>query len=71
MRRTGHTFTKSETEEACMSKPAISKKDKVPKISEAEYAAYLSALRELTEGENPALNKDMGASSSTASTNEE
>ncbi len=46
-----------------MSKPTKSKKDKVPKITEAEYAAYLSSLRELTEGNNPMLNADMGASS--------
>ncbi len=38
-----------------MSKPLKSKKQKVPKITEEEYAAYLSALRELTEGSNPAM----------------
>lgn len=38
-----------------MSKPSKSKKEKVPKITEEEYAAYLSALRELTEGSNPAF----------------
>ena len=26
------------------------KKDKIPKITEAEYAAYLSALKSMTEG---------------------
>ena len=49
-----------------MSKPTKNKKDKVPKITEAEYAAYLSSLRELTEGDNPALNADMGAPSNAA-----
>lgn len=34
----------------CMSK-SNKKKDKVPKITEAEYAAYLSALRGETETE--------------------
>ena len=62
----GHTFTKSERGGACMSKPTKSKKDKVPKITEAEYAAYLSSLRELTEGNNPALNTDTGAPSNVA-----
>ena len=38
-----------------MSKPSKNKKNKVPKITEEEYVAYLSSLRELTEGENPAL----------------
>ena len=33
-----------------MSKSSKSKKTKVPKITEEEYAAYVSALRELTEG---------------------
>lgn len=39
------------------------KKDKVPKITEEEYAAYLSSLRALTEGGNPAMNADVGAPS--------
>ncbi len=33
-----------------MSKANKHKKDKVPKISEEEYAAYLSALKSMTEG---------------------
>ena len=41
-----------------MSKASKSKKGKVPKITEEEYAAYLSALREMTEGDNPKLKKD-------------
>ena len=49
MRKTGHTFTKSDREEACMSKPTKSKKDKVPKITEAEYTEYISHLREESE----------------------
>ncbi len=32
-----------------MSKALKPKKDKVPKISEEEYAAYLSALKSMTE----------------------
>jgi hypothetical protein len=59
----GHTFTKSKRGGTCMNKPTKNKKDKVPKITEAEYAAYLSSLRELTEGNNPALNTDTGAPS--------
>ena len=39
------------------------KKDKVPKITEEEYAAYFSSLRALTEGGNPAMNTDMGTPS--------
>ena len=33
-----------------MSKAAKGKKDRVPKISEEESAAYLSALKSMTEG---------------------
>ena len=33
-----------------MSKGSKAKKDRVPKISEEEYAAYLSALKSMTEG---------------------
>lgn len=33
-----------------MSKALKPKKSKVPKISEEEYAAYLSALKSMTEG---------------------
>ena len=36
-----------------MSKHVKTKKDKVPKISEAEYAAYLSSLKT----ENPSTDK--------------
>ena len=32
-----------------MSKPTKSQKVKVPKITEAEYAAYVTALKELAE----------------------
>ena len=46
----GYTFTKPETEE-CMSKPSKQKKDRVPTITEAQYAAYISALK--TIGEHP------------------
>ena len=38
-----------------MSKGSKPKKQKVPKLTEAEYAAYLSALRELSEGNNPVI----------------
>ncbi len=38
-----------------MSKPSKGKKQKVPKLTEEEYVAYLSALRELSEGSNPAI----------------
>ncbi len=34
-----------------MSKPLKTKKNKVPKITEEEYMAYVSALRELTATE--------------------
>ena len=37
---------------ACMSKPSKTKKNKVPKITEEEYMAYVSALRELTGTED-------------------
>ena len=36
-----------------MSKPAKSQKSKVPKITEAEYAAYVTALKELAEEGTP------------------
>ena len=35
-----------------MSKPSKTKKNKVPKITEEEYMAYVSALRELTGTED-------------------
>lgn len=34
------------------------KKEKVPKITEEEYAAYVSSLRNLTEGEAPSPNTE-------------
>jgi hypothetical protein len=34
-----------------MSKPSKNKKEKVPKITEEEYLAYVSSLRELTATE--------------------
>ncbi len=43
-----------------MSKPTKTKKSKVPKITEAEYAAYLSSL---TTGGNSAVNADVGSPS--------
>ena len=49
----GHTFYKIQRGGVCMSKGSKSKKEKVPKLTEAEYAAYLTALRELSEGNNP------------------
>ncbi len=33
-----------------MGKPQKSNKDKVPKITEEEYAAYVNQLREMSEG---------------------
>ena len=38
-----------------MSKPSKNKKNKIPKITEEEYAAYLSTLRNMSEGENVAV----------------
>lgn len=35
-----------------MSKPSKNKKEKVPKITEEEYMAYVSSLRELTATED-------------------
>lgn len=35
-----------------MSKQTKTKKDKVQKLTEAEYAAYLEALKGMTEGAN-------------------
>ncbi|MBQ9714414.1 MAG: hypothetical protein IJV83_03725 [Clostridia bacterium] len=35
-----------------MSKVLKNKKDKVPKITEEEYAAYISSLKGMTEGVN-------------------
>ena len=40
-----------------MSKPLKSKKDRVPKITEEEYAAYLSSLRE-SSGQSSAVTAD-------------
>ena len=51
----GHTFYKIQRGGVCMSKSSKSKKQKVPKLTEAEYAAYLTALRELSEGNNPII----------------
>jgi hypothetical protein len=51
----GHTFYKIQRGGVCMSKGSKPKKQKVPKLTEAEYAAYLSALRELSEGNNPVI----------------
>ncbi|MBQ2701947.1 MAG: hypothetical protein IJF64_03060 [Clostridia bacterium] len=36
-----------------MSKPMKTKKDKVPKITEEEYANYISSLRNQSESEIP------------------
>ena len=36
-----------------MSKPMKTKKDKVPKITEEEYANYISSLRNQSETETP------------------
>ena len=36
-----------------MSKPIKTKKDKVPKITEEEYANYISSLRSQSEAETP------------------
>ena len=46
-----------------MSKSAKNKKDKVPKITEAEYTAYVLSLKKLSEEKNPSLNVDMGVTS--------
>ena len=45
----GYTFYKIPSEDFCMGKGNKVKKEKVPKITEEEYAAYLSALK--VEGE--------------------
>ena len=41
----GNTFYKIPREDFCMGKGNKPKKEKVPKITEEEYAAYLSALK--------------------------
>ena len=41
----GHTFYKIPNLEDCMRKAIKSKKGKVPKISEEEYAAYIALLK--------------------------
>lgn len=51
----GHTLYKIPHGGVCMSKGSKPKKQKVRKLTEAEYTAYLSALRELSEGDNPAI----------------
>ena len=38
-----------------MSKPSKSKKEKVPKITEEEYMAYLSALKSSSEQQPPTV----------------
>ena len=43
-----------------MSKSSKSKKDKVQKLSEEEYTAYVSSLRALSEEPNPLLNGRVG-----------
>ena len=53
----GHTHTKFHMEEIGMSKPTKSQKSKVPKITEAEYAAYVTALKELAEEGSPQRNE--------------
>ena len=57
--------------EFCMSKAIRNKKDKVPKITEAEYTAYLSSLRKLSDGEENVVNTDMDASSEGETTQKE
>ena len=54
-----------------MSKTIRNKKDKAPKITEAEYTAYLSSLRKLSDGEENVVNTDMGTSSEGESTQKE
>ncbi|MBQ8308686.1 MAG: hypothetical protein IJX96_02510 [Clostridia bacterium] len=42
-----------------MSKPLKSKKDKVPKITEEQYAEYLSALKAAEESEPRRVDKTL------------
>ena len=44
-----------------MRKSMKNKKEKVPKITEAEYTAYLTSLKRLSEEEEKMINEDMGA----------
>ena len=46
-----------------MSKSAKNKKDKVPKITEAEYTAYVLSLKNLSEEKDSVVNVDMGTAS--------
>lgn len=41
----GILFINSDTEEVGMTKPLKQKKNKVPKITEEEYTAYLTSLK--------------------------
>lgn len=41
-----------------MSKPTKSKNGKVPKITEAEYTAYLASLRDMPTGQGEKLSSD-------------
>jgi hypothetical protein len=42
----GHTLNKIPMRRFCMRKPKNTKKAKVPRLTEAEYAAYINALKE-------------------------
>jgi hypothetical protein len=49
----GNTFYESENKEQnFMKKSEKDSKKKVPKITEAEYEAYIAALRNQSSGEN-------------------
>ena len=54
-----------------MSKSSKSKKDKVQRLSEEEYAAYVSSLRALSEETNTLLNGRVGALPRNAETEKE
>ena len=62
MEDSGHTCIKPKYGGVCMSKSAKNHKNRVPKLTEAEYTAYLATLQANDETQNTSVNTDMGAS---------
>jgi AICAR transformylase/IMP cyclohydrolase PurH len=62
MEDNGHTYIKPKYGGVCMSKSAKNHKNRVPKLTEAEYTAYLATLQANDEMQKKSVNADMGAS---------
>lgn len=58
----GSTSRKSEYGGVCMSKMNKNRKARVPKLTEAEYIAYVASLQGLETEPKKSVNADMGAS---------